>query len=404
MVRANPLAAVRILEYLVRHGAVDHLDSLAALLCGLLAHTAPYSVATVELAADITAELVAPASKSAYPKLAASLLSAAESLGGPMKAKTLAKSIVSRTDNYALPSARNSWRQALGFEPQSREDEGSRTTGRNHDDFGALELSDGRRIARAEVISHIQSADDLISLRREEISCSRFSWSTLIEQHTLTTDNVKDLADMFDDGSRDSLDALASLSKAAEHSGDREMALRLATQVLRTADGNSWSRLFGGTRQAAAGVAVRLGDPDLRVSVYKNLARELSVNRWLPRTLLEELGDLVDTLRPDLVAGAIWPEIRTYLDGMAQSLELPDPDVLTDHGCCWWLLKPTMDRRAKADQATRATALAEIAVGHLSHPTWLVRDAATVTICSCTIQRVQGGCRGTRSIRATWCE
>ena len=380
VVRANPLAAVRILEYLVRHGAVDHLDSLAALLCGLLAHTAPYSVATVELAADITAELVAPASKSAYPKLAASLLSAAESLGGPMKAKTLAKSIVSRTDNYALPSARNSWRQALGFEPQSREDEGSRTTGRNHDDFGALELSDGRRIARAEVISHIQSADDLISLRREEISCSRFSWSTLIEQHTLTTDNVKDLADMFDDGSRDSLDALASLSKAAEHSGDREMALRLATQVLRTADGNSWSRLFGGTRQAAAGVAVRLGDPDLRVSVYKNLARELSVNRWLPRTLLEELGDLVDTLRPDLVAGAIWPEIRTYLDGMAQSLELPDPDVLTDHGCCWWLLKPTMDRRAKADQATRATALAEIAVGHLSHPTWLVRDAATVTI------------------------
>ena len=35
------------------------------------------------------------------------------------------------------------------------------------------------------------------------------------------------------------------------------------------------------------------------------------------------------------------------------------------------------DRRAESDHPTTGAALAELAVGHLSHPAWLVREAAT---------------------------
>ena len=65
---------------------------------------------------------------------------------------------------------------------------------------------------------------------------------------------------------------------------------------------------------------------------------------------------------------------------MAATLNLGEPDVLIDHGCRWWLLPASADRREPNKDSTPSAALAEITVGHLSHPTWLIRDAATTTV------------------------
>ena len=89
---------------------------------------------------------------------------------------------------------------------------------------------------------------------------------------------------------------------------------------------------------------------------------------------------IVGALDPTLTGSSIWPEVRTYLNGMAETLNLGDPDVLIDHGCRWWLLPRTADGRAPSSDLTPPAALAELAVGHLSHPVTLIRDAAITTV------------------------
>ncbi len=380
VVPADPIAAVRIFEYLVRQGAVNHLDSLAALVRALVMHAGPGGLSMVELAADIAGELIAPAANQAYPDLAAALVTAAEAAAGRRKAMVLAESVASRTDSHALPTARTGWRQGLGVATTAEEHEDNDGARSRDDDYGALVLSGGRRIARDDVGSHVRSVDDIIALRRDEASDSSFSWAHVVDQQTLTSDDVRKLADVFGDGSMRSPDVLASLARLAERNGDRDTAWRLASEAFRSAAGDSWSRYYGGTRLRAAAITVSLGGQDARVAACQDFVRHATSNRWLPGLLISDLESIVEALDPTFDAATIWPEVRTYLDGIAEKLDLVGPDVLTDHGCRWWLLEPSGDRRAASDYSTPAAALAELAVGHLSHPTWLVRDAASVIV------------------------
>ena len=379
VVPADPMAAVRIFEYLVRHGTVHHLDALAALVRTLVTHAGPGGLATVELAADIAGELIAPAANQAYPDLAAALVTAAEGAAGRTKAMVLAESVASRTDSHALPTARTGWRQGLGVAATAEEHEDNDSARSGDDAYGALVLSDGRRIARDDVGSHVRSVDDIIALRRDEASDSSFSWVHVVDQQTLTSDDVRKLADVFRDGSMRSLDVLVSLARVAERNGDRDTAWRLGSDVFQSAAGDAWSRYYGGARLRAAAITVSLGGQDARVAACQDLARHATSNRWLPGLMISDLQSIVEALDPTLGAATIWPEVRTYLDGIAETCDLVGPHVLADHGCRWWLPEPSGDRRIACDNSTPAAALAELLVGHLSHPTWLVRDA-TITI------------------------
>ena len=377
IVPADPVAAVRVFEYLVRHGTVQHTDALAALVRALVAHAGPDGVATVELAADIVGELLAPAANQAYPNLAASLLTAAEVAVGHAGAMALAESVASRTDSRSLRTARRGWRQGLGL-ATSVEENGDNAW--SDEDYGALVLSEGRQIARTEVASHIRSVEDICALRSDEASDSTFSWVPVVDQQTLTSEDVLALADAFGDGSERSAEVLASLAEAAEQTGDSDTALRLAFDAFRTTPSNSWSRLFGGSRQRAAAITARLGGQDARVAACRDLARQATSSRWFPGLLHQDFEGIVEALDPGLDAATIWAEVRTYLDGIATELDLDDHDVLNDHGCRWWLPEPNGDQRAASDDSTPPVALAELAVGHLSHPTWLVGHAATTVV------------------------
>ena len=375
---ADPMAAVRIFEYLVRNGTASHIDALAAFVQAL----APCvdTAAGIELVGDITAELLARAGQSAYSKLAEAILASAERIVGPTDARKLADSIAERIDCYALPTARADWRRGLGLEADSegQEDRDGRTS--RDDDYSALVLNDGRRIACRDVASRIRTVEDIIALRRAEAADSLFSWTEIIEKRALTSDEVRVLINVFDDGSKRSFEVLAALAKAAERNGDHETASRISADVLRRAEGHSWSRYFGGMRIEAAAIAIRLGGQHARVKICRDLADHLVSNRGLPSLLLSELDSLIKALDPELPATASWPEIHSYLEGMTETLELPDAAVLSDLRCHWWLRPATEDRRAASDTSTPIAALAELAVGHLSHPAWLIRDAATTIV------------------------
>ena len=376
--QADPLAAVRIFEHFVRHGTASHDNALAELVRALVRRVD--ATEGLELAADLTGELLARAGKRGYSDLAEAILAAAEHIAGPTNARKLADSIADRTNSYALPTTRADWRRGLSLGTDADRQEKKDGSASRDGDYAALVLKDGRRIARGDVSSHIRTVDDIIAFRRDEADDSSFSWSPVVEQRTLSTDDVCALINAFDDGSDRSLEVLAALAAAAEKNGDRETAMRLSTDILRRAHGHSWSRYFGGTRLRAAAIAIRLGGQRTRVEFCRDLAHQLVGNQGLPNFLLSDLERIVEALDPGLSAAAVWPEIRSYLEGMTETVELPDAAVLSDLRCHWWLRAATGDRRAASDTSTPTAALAELAVGHLSHPAWLIRDAATTIV------------------------
>ena len=380
VVAVDSIAAFRIFEYFVRRGTVSHLNALAELVSALVKHSKPDDIATVELAADITCELLAAAADRAYPVLAASIVAAAERAVGPAQAHCLAEAMANRTDRYALMSSRTNWRKGLGLVADCQEPKIWEDISSSRSDYDALALSDGRRIARSEVPSELRSAQDIVDLRLMETSNSRFNWENAVKQYALTRDDIQALLSVFHYGSRRDSNVLVVLAEAAEREGDHDTALHLASVAFESAEGNSWGRFAGFTRLRASAISVRLGDDNARVAACQDLANQAIGTSWLPGLLHSDLQEIVQVIGPDLSACSFWAEIRTYLDGMADTLVLTNGDVLTSHLCQWWLPASTGDQRGVSPDSTPAAALAELVVGHLSHPTWLVRDAASTCV------------------------
>ena len=383
VVPSDPMAAVRLFEYLVRQGTVQHFDGLASLVCALVECAGTDDKGTIEFAADITADLLAPASLKPYPALASTIVSAAATTSGRPFASELAESMAARTERYALPTARPGWREGLGLEANTNKDSDDDPGRFDIDDIFALVLSDGRRIQRGEVNSHIQTVDDIISLRRMEAEDSKFDWARVIGQQALVRDDIPKLVEVFGSGTKTDPDVLVLLSEAAEVNGDPKSASYIASDAFRSAGDYTWARYLGGTRLRAASLIVRLDDGGGLKSVCNDLARCAIETSWLPGQLVPNLEDIVQALHPEVTASEVWPEIRTYLDGMAETLALTQDEPFADHGSRWWLSSPTADRRLLGDSSTHGVALAELAVAHLSHTSWIVRErASAVVVCA----------------------
>ena len=284
------------------------------------------------------------------------------------------------TDRYALPTARPGWREGLGLGVNIKRDADEDLGRSDVDDIFALVLSDGRRVQRWDVSSHIQNVDDIISLRRMEDDDSNFDWARVIERQALERNDIPKLVQAFGKGTRTDPDVLALLAEAAELNGDQDAAFRIASDAFWSARDDTWARDFGGTRLRAASQIVRLGGQGDLKSICQDLARCAIEKPWLPSQLLPNLEDIGQSLHPEVGASSIWPEIRTYLDGMAETLSLTEDDPLADHGCRWWLSAPSNERRVLGDNSTHGAVLAELAVGHLSHASWLVRERASTVV------------------------
>ena len=375
---AAAVFAVRLFEYLVRHGVVSHSDALANLLGALVAHPETGTTA-LDVAADIAAEILAPVASDAYPDLAMSLVAAAERTGGISHAGDLAESVASRTDKYSLPTSRPEWRQGLGVARRDAErDEAAQpasTPSRNWS-TDELVLSDGERITRDEIVGRIRTVEDIVLLRQRQAADPSFSWAALVKQLSLTDADRQALANAFCSWSHRDVEVLVCLADSAESDGDPAMALRLASSILNHPPIDDWSSSHRPSRLRAAAIAVRLGGPDDRTAACRDVARYATSDHWVPTIMLRDLDDTMSALAPDIAAASTWPAIRSHLEGVAATLDLGDVEGLADHGCRWWLPDSTGSPRATSEDVSPATAIAELAVGHISHPTWPVRDGA----------------------------
>ena len=387
VVAADPVAAVRTFEYLVRHGAASHCQGAAELLRALVEQTPPAGMATIGLAADFAADILAPAANSAFPKLAESLVKAAERTVGTTQATQLAESVVNRIDKYALPTLRAQWRQGLGMVAATEvnreaDEEADDGPSYSRDWLGSdwsgddLVLSDGQRLTPDEVRSRIRSLQDIAILRSQEVSTSSFPWAEIVALQTLTSDDIRFLANVFVGRSKRDIEVRVLLAETSESNGDYHTALQMASDLMEQAARDAWSYGPRAARRRAAAIAVRLGGADERVRVCRDLARHATLEQWVPSQLHPELHRILEWLAPELNATSTWPVIRSYLEGIAETLDLGNDDDLTDHGCRWWLPDPCALPRPACDENTAHVALAELAVGHISHPTWLVSEAA----------------------------
>lgn len=376
VVSADPVSAVRIFEFLVRQGTVHHLSALAPLVQALVTGLEADQSDAVILSADITGDLIGPAANGAYPDLATALVGVAKAVLGRAGGIALAESVAERTDKYALRTTRPVWRRALGVASRLNDERDGEDARSEEDEYGALELADGEPIARRDVIEQIDGIEDIITLRGREAERSLFDWSKVLKGMSLSGEEIRALSSAFGYRRYRGEEVQVSLAEAAERSGEQDLALHLALECLRRAGGYSWARYFGGTRFRAAQLAVKLGDEKARVEACKNLAYEISANPDWAGFLIPDWHAIAEILEPGLAVSTMWPEIRVYLEGMAEPLTLAEEHLLADRRCRWWLLASMRDQRGEGGGSSVAAALAEVVVGHLSHPTWLVRDAA----------------------------
>lgn len=380
VVSADPIAAVRIFEYLVRRGTVGHLDAVAALIQAILERLGPNDERVVRLAADAIAELLASAAYQAYPELASALVAAAERTGGPAFATDLADSIAARTDANALLTSRWSWRSGLGLPSDGWPRPEEENLGAEERDTFSLLLSDGTRIAENDVPSRVGTADDIVSLRSREDSDSNFRWAPIISETPIDREEVTELVHVFPSDDKCDPNVIVQLAIAAERSDDSDLAVALAREAFNRARGDTWAPFLGGTRLGAAEVLVRCGDMSERLAAFEDLGRQAIDFSWLPAQLVLHIEDLARVLGVELPARSVWSSIQTYLEGMAQVLDLDSESPLEDNGCRWWLSSPASDPRIAGQSHTAAAALAELLVGHLSHPSWIFRDTALAVV------------------------
>ena len=372
----DPMCAVRLFEYLVRHGVVSHAEALAALAAALLSELGPGETSALRLAGEMAAEILGSFATDAYVELARALRRAANETYGSGCAAAFAESLASRFDACAPSSARPKWRRSLGIAPSNGEGpaESSRADGYFMDD---LVLTDGRRFTHAEAVVEARTVEDVVALRGEEAPESRFRWGEILAHLALTPQEVVALDPLFDSASKHQAEAAIVLAETAEILDEHATALRIATEVLDNAPGDGWVFwIDGDTRRRAAAVAVRIGTDAERAKACAHLARSVMSNPWTASVMLDDLQDIAAALAPELDSASTWPLIRSYLEAIAEPLNLDDVDAFEDQGCRWWLPDEPAQARQAAEDPTTHDALAELAVGHISHPVLPVRDAA----------------------------
>ncbi len=381
LVAVDPLAAIRTFEYLVRRGIVPHFSALANLVRGLVEQIGSEDANMLALVGDITSHLIAAGAARAYPELAKAVTVAANRVDSSLSAIEFAKSLAAHTDRFALATTRAEWHRGLGLANDSAANEKSDDYYSQDDDYYALVLNDGRRIAFSNAVTQMKTVDDILGMRQAETSESRFPWYEVIRQQHLTSDDMCQLIPLFQGGDHRELNVLVTLAEIAERNGNRELALELATDAFHSAQGDTWATNMGGIRLRSATIRLRLdGDQPLRIEVCKDLARQVGRTPWMSNSLSFDLQEIAAVLDPNVTNSLIWPLAREYLEGIAEPLDLGEDDPFKDYGCRWWSPVPSTDHRDPCRESTPHVALAELVIGHLLHPSRIVSDATTTII------------------------
>ena len=386
----DPLLAVRIFEYFVRHGLARHCSSLGALLIRLVESCEPSDEELPSIALRTYLHMVLPmiGEPKRYmipaPKLIVRRIS-------PSLADRARSSCIHALETLAVPSARRTWCELLDIpiealkpsvlydnpdDAQSAEAASPSSQWSNLEPHDILPLQDGSRYTLADLVNSNLGAAQIASLRSGETENSTFEWHDLLENAVSSIDDVELLRPLFAKHNYRDLPCRIVLAERAERHGSPQIASELCRELLTqiTEDDLSDSRYDTGLR--AASLLMRLEGEVVRTEICGFLAHHILRSSWSMQMLLPNLRLIIWAIEPELDAAEAWQLVKFHLKGIADGLELDGNEALADHGTRWWIPGSPIDERATAPTPDAGAAVGELLVGHLSHPTWLMRDAA----------------------------
>lgn len=352
---ASPALALEVFEYMVGNGAISHTDGLSKLLAALLA-TGKLNDESVRLAADLTGEIVAAAGNSAYPPLGNELRDRAPA--------PVLESLRAAIRSNALPTTRSTWLQALSGPSTDRplRDDG------DDEDYNAMELTDGTKLTRHHILETTMDWSTLATLVANEKQDSRFTWVKIL-QRNFSDQPIEQVTEVFE-GTEHLGKVLLWLAESQLESGDRDLAISLAQRAVSYLPLDSWTANRDGGRRRAIQILVSTNTLSPREAAL-DFATFIAEERWYSYMLHADLDDIFDAMSHGTPASAFWPVIREYLEGYVDRLQLPSarpsPTVK------WWAKDNIVDAR-KETTLNADGVLGELAVIHLTHPAWPVRD------------------------------
>ena len=387
-VRCDPIFAVRIFEYFVRNGLLQHSATLGALLVWLTECTNPNDNPTARTALNAYLQMVVPVVGKPNEFMSPAPRSIVDRLDGTERQQAIAES-TQVLETLAVPSSRRTWCKLLeipesALQPhllRTEHDDGdpTRWSSRRWDDTeppSVLPLKNGDHHSLDDLKNRPVSAAELLQLRTDEAANSRFEWAGIIKQSLASSDDIELLRPHFADRDYRELPCRMIMAEAAHKYGDSPLAAGLCQEIFEQLSEEDWtdSRFDIGLR--AISLLTALEGEDGSKTACRHLARRILSSDWSMQLILPNLLRILQTIDPDLDLPQTWQLVRFHLEGIAHGLQIEARDTLRDHGTRWWLAEQPRDERAPATNSNAETAIAELLVSHLGHPTWLLRDAA----------------------------
>jgi hypothetical protein len=365
----HPGHAVALFEYLVRHGAVDHVEGLAELVTGLV--DATDDEASIVLCVDLVTDLICTTDRIAHPDVAKAVAHACRRLPAARRDELLG-TMQARFDCNPLATTRWKWLDAIGIDVDlPPEDEGT-----GGDDWGHLRLDDGRSLTKAEASAAVAHADDVIELRRHELPESSFDWVPILEHLGLTVDDLSELTGLFEATPQRDASALVLLGRRWLVHGQRERALECANLALEVAGEDAWARWWGTTRRDAHEIAIAAGGDTEFQRAWDDLAACIGDRPWRAELMLNAIDEIGAMLGGAIPPIDLWALIRVHLDGMTLGVTFDTEEPLTNQPIRWWLNAATLHVPRVDTASTAEQAIAAIVVDHATHPALVVREPA----------------------------
>ncbi|WP_289013646.1 hypothetical protein [uncultured Microbacterium sp.] len=359
---ASPRTALNTFEYLVAHGTVSHTIAMGNLLASLLRHGSS-DRETIELVSEVTGSIVAAASNSFHPELAAALAErASPRLLGTLKAGLL---------KVALPTTREMWVQALTTAPapEAPDVDGS-------DDYGGLELRNGTRLPRSEVRKVSSDLDSLRALIAEESTSSYFDWIPVLDRNFAEA-QAHAVAEVFI-GTPHEAKVLVWAAEREYREGRIQSSQELAGTALALAPLDAWSSVRGTVRRDAIRVLVTCGAMT-PTGAAQDFVRFVTEEHWYSSMLNTDVDEIFAAFGVDTSGSGYWETVREYLEALSENLELPPPP---EAPMLKWWLSATVPGQRSASPLTADQAIAELAAMHLTHPAWAVREGTAEVVVS----------------------
>ena len=252
-VLCDPMLAVRVFEYLVRNGLLQHSPALGALLVWLTERTDPNDNQAATTALNAYLHMVVPAIGDPQEFMSPVPASLVDRLSGTERQRAVASS-AQVLETLAVPSSRRTWCKLLNIpetalEPHllnaelGEDDHAHGSSRRWHDAEppSVLPLKNGDRHSLDDLKSQNPSAAELLQLRNQEAENSTFEWTSILPQALSSIQDIELLRPQFTDRNYRELPCRMIMAESAREHGNSPLAVELCQEILEQLSEEDWT-------------------------------------------------------------------------------------------------------------------------------------------------------------------